>query len=289
MRPENLRRFITGLLLGSALAGLAVLAGWQALADIFRQGINNAEQSHVLLAIPVCLWLVWLRRTRIRRDSWMPSWLGPLLILAGYASSRVGFESAKDILWHSGAILMVVGAYVTTLGPGLLRLFLPAVIALVFMLPVPGMLRHQISVPLQQVSAVVAETVMDLVGLPVTRMGNVLTVNGHEVKVAEACDGMRMVSALAIVTYAFVFSVPMRNTIRAVIVAFSPLVAIVVNVVRLIPTAWAYGYTSESTADAVHDIGGWVVLGLAVGILWLLVKLLRWLEVPVSPHNVDAS
>lgn len=290
MSHTSQRTYLLLTITALVLCSLAVVAGLAAFSDIFDLGINNDEQSHVLLAVPVALWLAYLRRGRLRHEHWGPSWLGPIGLICGFFMSRVGFQSGLDILWHFGAICMVVSAGIAAFGAGVVRQFIPALVALIFLLPVPGSLRHEISIPLQRASAASAHICMDMMGLPVSRQGNILTVNGHEVRVVDACDGMRMVSALAIVAYAFVFSVPMRNTIRVLILGISPIIAVMVNVLRLVPTSIVYGYAErESTGDLMHDIGGWAVLGLALVLLWAFLRFLRWLEVPVDPHNVDAG
>ena len=165
--------------------------------------------------------------------------------------------------------------------------FAPAFGALVFLIPVPGLIRFRVAQPLQEASAWAAYFFMDLFGAPVARSGNALTINGHDVAVAEACNGMRMVAALALISYAFVFTVPMRLSIRVLILLVSPLIAVVVNVIRLVPTVLSYGYLDEGLARLLHDISGWLSLGLALGILWLLLLLLRWVEVPLTPYAVS--
>jgi exosortase len=151
---------------------------------------------------------------------------------------------------------------------------------------VPGRFRQFIAIPLQHISAFVSENLLSLVGIGVERAGIVLKINGQDVAVAEACNGMRMVSALGLITFAFVFSVPMRSNVRLLLLVASPLIALIVNIIRLIPTALAYGYAETDTAELVHDIGGWAVLALALGLLWGCLGILRWLEVPVSPFPV---
>ena len=152
--------------------------------------------------------------------------------------------------------------------------------------PAPFTLRLAIADPLQEISAKIAHFGMELFGVAVAREGNVLLVNGFEVAVAEACNGMRMVAALALVSFAFVFSVPMRNSVRIGILAISPLVAIVCNVIRLVPTALLYGYANHDVADTFHDLSGWLMLFVALGILWGVVSILRWVEIPVAPYEV---
>ena len=81
-----------------------------------------------------------------------------------------------------------------------------------------------------------------------TRFGNVLVINNEQIAVGEACNGMRMVFALVLVAYAFVFSSPLKMTTRLVLLVLSPLAALICNVVRLIPTSLVLGYSTASVA-----------------------------------------
>ena len=265
------------------LAIIATLGVW---AEIWHLAFHNPENSHILLALPVAIWLGALRRSRLRHWRPKPSPVGPVMIGAGWALIAAGFYYAIDLAQHLGALLAVGGAVVSVLGHRLPMLFKPSLIALFFLFPVPGRFRQHIAIPLQEISAFVSEHLLALFGVAVERAGIVLQINGHDVAVAEACNGMRMVSALGLITFAFVFSVPMRKKVRLLLLALSPLIALIVNIIRLIPTALAYGYAESDTAGLVHDIGGWAVLALALGLLWGCLALLRWLEVPVSPYPV---
>ncbi len=50
-----------------------------------------------------------------------------------------------------------------------------------------------------------------------------------------------MVFGLILVSYAFAFSLPLRNRVRLLILLASPLAAILCNLVRILPTVWVYG------------------------------------------------
>lgn len=278
-------RFSDGVLVMS-LVGLAALATWPVWLDIYAIATRDAEQSHILLAPLVAAWLLWVRRQRLRltRPRW--SLLGPATIVAGWGLILFGFSRHLDLFEHVGALVVVLGAALTVLGPEFFWRFGAAVGALAFLIPVPGRIRLRIAEPLQEVSAQVAHFGLELFAVPVARAGNVLIINGQEVAVAEACNGMRMVAALALVSYAFVFSVPMRNGIRLGILLVSPIVAIVCNVLRLAPTVLLYGYANIDVAETFHDLSGWLMLFVALGILWGILSTLRWIEVPIAPYAV---
>jgi exosortase len=283
MRQSNLVQLAV---LTPVLAALGVAATWEIWAEVGYRALHNPEDSHILLALPVAVWLAMLRRSRLRKWRPAPSLAGPACVALGWLLITLGYRATLDIVQHLGALLVVGGAAVSVLGHRLPMLLKPSVIALLFLFPVPGRLRQQISIPLQEVSAFVSEHLLQLFGVAVERSGVLLELNGRQVAVAEACNGMRMVSALGLITFAFVFSVPMRPRIRLLVLLISPLVAVVVNIIRLIPTTLAYGYAPTDTAVLVHDIGGWAVLVLALGLLWLCLATLRWLEIPIDPYPV---
>lgn len=269
----------------AALLCAAVAATWAAWADIYRQGLNDPEQSHVLLAIPVAAWLAWLRRGRLIRCRPNPSILGPATILAAWGVGELGLRHSHDVLWHFSALLLMLGCVLSVGGTRpIIKLIVPAV-ALLFLLPVPAEIRLRIALPLQEVSAQCSQYLLDLFGVPVVRSGNALIINGHNVVIAEACNGMRMVAALFVVTYTFAFSIPARPAVRALLLACSPLLAVVVNILRLMPTVVFYGYSSESTATTFHDLSGWFMMVVALVLLWAIMRLLRWLELPVLSYG----
>ena len=278
-------RFSDGIVVATLVAAaiLITLPTWN---SIFTLATNDQENSYILLVLPIAAWLAYLRRARFRLCRPRRTYAGTAMILAGFALDRVGFEMMVDLFRHVGALMIVFGAFVTVFGFHTLVRFRACAGALLFLIPVPGRIRQEIAIPLQEVSAVVTEWVIGFAGLPVERMGNVLVINGVEVAIAEACNGMRMVAALALVTYAFVFSVPIRFPVRILLLAISPVIAIVVNVTRLVPTSLMYGYSTEDQAELVHDIGGWAALCVAVGLLWAVTALLRWLRIPIDPYPV---
>jgi exosortase len=282
---KRLWTFSDGLAI-AVLLGLALIACWAVWADIFALALRNDESSYILLAPFVAAWLAWLRRGRLRFCHTRPSPFGVVLIAIGWGAMFVGHGRAIDLFRDFGALLVAAGAVLAVTGFGVFVRFAAVWGALLFLIPVPGRIRHVIAVPLQQVSADVTAKLLNLFSVPTEQHGNMLGGNGVEVAIAEACNGMRMVAAIGLVAYAFVFSFPMRSWARILLLGISPLVAILVNVIRLVPTTILYGYSSTTVATAFHDLAGWAVLGLAIGLMWLVLWLLRFLELPIAAYRV---
>jgi len=108
------------------------------------------------------------------------------------------------------------------------------------------------------------------------------------VMIVEACNGMRMVFSLFLVSYAFSFGLPLRNTVRFIVLLASPITAIICNVIRIVPNAYAYGYVSRDVGDLLHRYLGWLMLPVSFLILLGVIKLLRWAMVPVMKFSLAA-
>ncbi len=260
---------------------LAAIVNYQPLLDILHIGISDEEQSHIFLVPFIAAWLMWLRRSRLRRLRFRPSLVGPALIIAGTVGSWWGFNSGTQIAWHAGAGLVLVGVVLSMTGLEPIRQFAPVFGVLVFALPVPGVVRQTLAIPLQSLAAVVTQATLELVGVASSRLGSILVVNGQQIAVGEACNGMRMIFAFFLVVYAFAFSVPLKLSSRLLLLALSPVVALVCNVIRLVPTSLIYGYGASYTAEGFHDWTGWLMIPIALVALIALLRLLRWLEFPV--------
>ena len=70
-------------------------------------------------------------------------------------------------------------------------------------------------------------------------------------------------------------------SVKRWLLILSPFVALLCNVIRLVPTSMVYGYGSVTAAEQFHDLAGWVMLPIALGLMVTVLRLLDWLELPV--------
>ncbi len=287
MKTINTSRWEPWHLWGTlALTLLGIAVTWTAWVDINLIATNDEEQSHIVLAPIVALWMFWARKSRLRNCAPGGTFIGPIIVAVGWAASVLGYSFNVQAAWHAGAVAVVIGCMLTILGKNILFQFLPAFLVLVFLVPIPGIIRERISMPLQTATAWSTQAILETFGAAVERQHNVLRINGVDVTVAEACNGMRMVFALILVSYAFAFSMPFRNSTRLVILLCSPLAALVCNVLRLIPTVLIYGSASIEAGDRFHDFSGWLMIPVAFMLLMGVHRVLRWALLPVMRYNL---
>ena len=268
-----------------AMGTLAVLATLDAWSDIFLIARKNEEYSHIFLVPLVAAAMIFVRRARIRYCKPTGTGIGFLIAAAGWGIHVFGFYNRYESLWHGGAVLVVIGCVLSVFGKHALFRFFPAIAVLVFLVPVPGKLRLEIAAPLERWTAHISELLLNAAGMGVVRDGNVLTIHGHPVGIVEACNGLRMVFALILVSYFFGFALPLRNSVRFIILLASPFAAILCNVVRVLPTVWLYG-RSTAAGDMFHNYSGWLMLPISFLILLGIIGALRWAMVPVMRYTL---
>lgn len=271
------------LFLCLGLMAAACASFWGGWEDILVQATKRADNGYILLAPLVAVWLAhlrWIRAASVRPD---PSVIGAVALAAALALAWWGIETDTRVAVHLAAVIALVAPILACTGTRALQMFAPAFAALLFMVPVPGEVRRWIAAPLQELATGLTQEVLELLGTDAVREGNSITLAGQPIFVDEACDGMRMVLALALTFYAFVFAVPLRLRARMVVLAACPVIALACNVARLVPTAFAFAYGSPESAAIVHDVAGWAMLPLALGILVGLLSFMRWLDLPWLP------
>jgi len=269
------------LLVAGAMALISALITYDAWIDIFRLGFVDEELSYVLLAPVVIGWLAWVRRDQLKDCPLHREWTGLLILLFGWLVFGYGYVT-DPVLWRAGAVTIAVGAAASVLGYSFIWRFAPVFAACIFLIPVLPDSRINFAVPLQEATAAATQTICDLSGMYVDRSGNLLSINGVDVTVAEACNGMRMILTLFMVCYVVAFTIPLRPWMRTLFLLASPLVAIVANVVRLVPAVWIFGLKYAEAAEKFHDVSGWVMTVLAFLLLMGFAKLMQGLMSPTD-------
>lgn len=119
--------------------------------------------------------------------------------------------------------------------------------------------------------------IFDLLGLPLQREGNVLILPEGQVGVADACSGIRSMTA-CIFAGTFLAAVFLdRAWKKWLMVSCAILLAFVTNIFRSIfLTAWAYHYGADAIEGTVHDVTGYAVLGVTCVLLLLLLPIFNY-------------
>ena len=171
----------------------------------------------------------------------------------------------------------------------------PAVVFLVFMLPLPSAINGMVSLPLQRIATLGSVFMMQLTGLRAMADGNVIHLldappDSRTLEVALACNGLSMLMTLAATVTATIILIPLPAWKRIVVFASALPIALVSNVIRIHATGWCYCLiTGEGTKQFAHDWSGWLMMPLALILVGLEVWVLSWLagDGELPSHRAD--
>jgi len=286
------------LALAVCLITLSVAATWRAWVSIWQYARFNEEARHIVLVPPVALYLAWVRRPRVWQCRPTGQWVG-LLAFAAAAAAYVFTELARPLRWdvdwfyggydflmHASAVAVALGCVVTAFGVDVFRKFLPAFAVLFFMIPLPETVAREVTLPLQVASAEIAVRVYRALGMDAELGAVWLRIGGNRLRISQVVQGLPIMFDLFLVSYAFVFGIPLRAGVRVVILLASPLSAILCGVIGLICTLWLYGYLPAGYIAVMHQAGGWLILIAAFLALTALIRMLSWASVPVRPYTL---
>ncbi len=270
-----------GLLAG---LGASLWAFWTTLGEAAERWAHDPQYSHGYLVPVFAALLLWLRRGRLDRAALAPSWWGLPVLLAGVAARLAGTWFSLD--WLEGVALLpcVAGAWLAASGRAGWRWAWPAVLFLGFMIPLPHRVAVAAAEPLQHLATVASCFALQTLGLPAVPEGNVILLNDARIGIVEACSGLRMLVVFFALSsgVALVIRRPLGE--RLVIVGSAVPIALFANLVRITATGVLHETAGREFADDFfHDVGGWLMMPFALGLLWLELRLLARLLIDAAP------
>jgi exosortase len=275
-----------------ALLAAVLWAYWTTFVDMAGTWAHEPEYSHGFLVPVFAAVLLWFRRDELKVASFQPSWWGLVLIALGLVMRAVGFAVSVEWFEQLSLLPFLAGLVLLVGGWPAFRWAWPAVAFLIFMVPLPFRLKIALAAPLQRIATVVTTYVMQTLGMPALSEGNVVIINDVRIGVVEACSGLSMLVVFFALATAVAILIKRPLLDRIIIFLSAIPIAIVSNVIRISVTGVLHVWAGKEIADLVfHDLAGWLMMPLALGIMWLELQLLSWLliepQVPTRPVRVN--
>lgn len=273
----------------AALAGLVATLVWSyapSLAGMAERWATDPQYSHGYLVPLFAAVLLWLRRDRLAGAAWGPRAWGVLFLAAGTALRLAGTCVYLEWLERASLLPCLAGVCLLAGGGPALRWAWPAVVYLLFMVPLPFRVQTAMAGPLQRVATVASTFILQTTGIPAVAEGNIIVVDDTRLGVEEACSGLTMLVTFLALSTAVALVVRRAWLDKALVVAAAAPIAILSNVARITATGVLTRAVSPEFAQAVfHDYAGWLMMPFALG---LLGALLWGLDRLLLPPEEDA-
>ncbi len=268
----------------AVLGGLLAWAYFPMLAVFADKWVNDPQYSHGFL---VPLFSAYLLRRAWRAG---PVELNPMPVLGcGLLVLVLGLRvAAGSLLFHQldAASLLLSLAAVSLAAGGwpLLKRTGPAIAFLIFMIPLPYELERNVGGPLKVAATVSSTFLLQTLGQPAVRDGNLILMDEVRLGVVDACSGLKMlVTFAAFSTGAVLLMTRSRFEKLMVLLGIVP-IAIASNVLRITATGLGYlVFTDKATLDFLHDLYGWLMMPVGLALLGLEVWVLKRLV--LDPAN----
>lgn len=260
---------------------------------------NSFEDWGHAYAIPlVSGYMIWRRRKEILREEVRAFWPGLPLMLVGMGSYLffiVGF--ANHMLQGASMIIALCGMTLMIVGPRIFRhMYLP-ICYLGFAMTISQQYMEKITFQLQLVASkgawLLLSAIGTIFGFFVDLDGNILSVGGHKLNVAEACSGMRMVVAFFALAAAVSLFSSKHWWQRIALLLMAAPVAIFMNVIRVAVLGLLAMWNPNLAAGDAHMMIGMVLLVpsllLFMAIQWALSRLVDDEEEVAKPQTVIKS
>lgn len=255
---------------------------WPAVVSLFKDWQRDQNYSVGQLVPLAAIWLLWHERKALAKCRISPCWPGLALILLAQAARAYGVLFSYESAERYSLVLTIIGLVLFIAGRHVFWRVRWILLFLFLMVPLPGRIHNLISGPLQTHATTGAVFLLEVFGVNVVREGNVIVLNSSvQLAVAEACSGLRMLTAFVVVASVLAYLVDRPTWQKATVVISSVPVAIICNLARLVITAVLYLLVSGEIAERFfHDFAGLTMMPLAVFILVGELLLFNKLVVP---------
>ena len=275
------------LLLGLTL--VCVWAYWPTFGAMGDKWLHDPQYAHGYLVPLFSLFLLWRRRKLLDGAKAQYSWWGVLLVLVGAGLRVAGAYLYFDWLDAFSLLPCLAGFCVLLGGWRALHWAWPAVAFLLFMIPLPFRFETAFGARLQVIGTLASTYTLQTLGLPALSEGNIILLPGGAIGVAEACSGLSMLTTFLALAVAVALVIRRPWIDKAVVLLSAAPIAVAANVARITATALAQEWFGAQVAHAVfHDLAGWLMMPLALAMLWVELRVLAFLlteppaEAPVA-------
>ena len=263
----------------AAWSGLLVWAYWPTLAFLHEKWAGDPQYSHGYLVPLFSAYLLHQNRSRFLQTPARPwLWFGGGILFVALALRLL----AGGLLFHQldalALLIAIAGLVLAFGGPTILRLSAPAILFLAFAIPLPYELERNVGGPLKTAATVASTYLLQTCGLPAIAEGNLILIDDVRLGVVDACSGLKMLLTFAAFSVGAALLHSRSWFERGMVLLGIVPVAMLANVLRITATGITHTIVHDkATNDWLHDVYGWCMMPLGLGLLalelWILKRL----------------
>jgi exosortase len=260
---------------------LLLLTAWlyaSILARLFLQWVGPSHDPNFEHGIFVPLFasfVLWQERKKLKAIASSPSWAGFPLVVLSLLMLVLGVLGAELFFSRVSLLILLAGLIILFQGWSFFRAVLFPWAFLFLMIPIPNLIINRVTFPLQLLATRLATVLLELVGVPVLRQGNVIVLASISLDVVEACSGIRSLLTLLTLAIIYGYLVETRRWVRVVLAISALPIAVVANSFRVFVTGLLVQYWDpEKAMGFFHAFEGWLIFVVALLMFFALHRLI---------------
>ena len=285
---------------GRLLSGLLRFQGWSLLLlfvwlyhsilyNLVLQWIHDPNFSHGFFVPAFSLYVLWQDRKELKSIQPAPSWAGLPLVLVALVLLVLGVLGVELFTSRVSLLVLLAGLCVLSRGWEFFRAVRFPWAFLILMIPLPNLILQKFTFPLQMLASRLSTFMLEIVGVPVLREGNVIVLAAMPLEVAEACSGIRSLFSLVTLAIIYGYLMEKRNWVRVVLACAAVPIAVFANSFRIFGTGLIVQYWDPDKAVGFyHEFQGWLVFVVSLALLFALhrVILTIWKSSPTARNRL---
>lgn len=290
---ESLRQHTWAIVTSvTAIFLLTLILYGKTLWELEYQWRTEADYSHGYLIPFLSLGILYSRRDTFPGFDARLHWLGVVLLLFAGLLKAIGLIFFMEFLEGWSIVPWVGGCVALFLGPRALLWAAPAVLFLLFMVPLPFQVETLLSWKLQSLVTILSSAALRILGFPAVSEGNTIWIGQSQMLVEEACSGLRIFVGMAAFAFFWVTLIRRAWIDKWIVIASIIPLAVIANCVRSVIVCISYYWFDVSVANRVHDWAGIFMIGLAASLVWMVKqyweRLYRpaWVSIPANRSTV---
>jgi exosortase D (VPLPA-CTERM-specific) len=262
------------MLIGIAVV-LAVVSGFDALAEMVRRWETSEEYGYGYMIPVITLFLIWQRKDRLESIRYTGSYIGVVVLAAGVSIALIGQLSAIYTITQYGFVIALIGGLYALMGWAAFKIVLVPMLLLFLMIPLPAFVFNNLSSQLQLISSQIGVAVIRLFDISVNLEGNVIDLGTYKLQVVEACSGLNYLFPLIALSIIASYFYQADLWKRLVVIFSSIPITVLMNSFRIGVIGVLVEYHGIEQAEGfLHDFEGWIVFMACVALLivemWIL-------------------
>jgi exosortase len=282
---SQMEKLAIGFLL---LAASFVFLYHHVLYRLAQDWYTDDNYSHGFLVVPIALYFLWERRTKLKEAGQASSSLGLLIVLGSMALLLAGILGSELFLTRISILGTLAGSILFLYGWKRFKVLLFPLAFLLLMIPIPAIIFNQIAFPLQLLASRFGEMALMVCQIPVLREGNVINLANTSLEVAEACSGIRSLVSLLTLGIVYGYFADSRIWIRIILAIGAIPIAIAANAIRVAGTGIAAHYYGPAAAQGfLHSFSGWIIFLAAFVMMFVLYRIIASVAPAHARENRD--